>query len=308
MNTLFFKYAIEVERTRSITQAAENLYMGQPNLSRAIREMEESLGFPIFERTSKGVVPTKKGAEFLVYAQNILVQLEKMDRLSKPDIGNAQVFSVSIPRASYISNGLVEFLKTLNPTQALDIDFQETNSMQSISNVSEGRHNIAIIRYRLTNENYFEDYLHNKQLDAETIWEFERVLLLSKDNPYLKDGIVSKADLKQCIEIVHGDTIVPYHQPGQKNQAKDVVKKFHLYERANQFEILSNMPNCYMWTSAIPENYLSRFDLCMAHSTEPGKQYKDVLIYQKGYKFSALDKRFIDKVYESKNHVAFSDF
>ena len=58
MNTLFFKYAIEVEQTRSITKAAENLYMAQPNLSKAIRELEETLGFPIFVRSSKGVIPT----------------------------------------------------------------------------------------------------------------------------------------------------------------------------------------------------------------------------------------------------------
>ena len=68
MNTLHLKYAVEVERTGSITQAAENLYMGQPNLSKAIMELEETLGFMIFERTSKGVIPTQKGTSFLVYA------------------------------------------------------------------------------------------------------------------------------------------------------------------------------------------------------------------------------------------------
>ena len=55
MNTIQFKYAIEVERTGSISQAAENLYMAQPNLSKAIRELEESLGFTVFERTPRGV-------------------------------------------------------------------------------------------------------------------------------------------------------------------------------------------------------------------------------------------------------------
>ena len=59
MNTLHFKYAVEVEQTRSITQAAENLYMAQPNLSKAIKELEDSLGIIIFERNSKGVTPTK---------------------------------------------------------------------------------------------------------------------------------------------------------------------------------------------------------------------------------------------------------
>lgn len=117
MNTQYFKYVIEVERTRSITQAAENLYMGQPNLSRAIKEIEETLGFPIFERTTKGVVPTAKGTEFLTYAHNIVQQLEKMSHLSIQDVSDAQVFNVSIPRASYISDALVSFLKTLDPSQ-----------------------------------------------------------------------------------------------------------------------------------------------------------------------------------------------
>ena len=53
MNTLHFKYAVEVERTGSISQAAENLFMAQPNLSKAIRELEDTLGITIFKRTSK---------------------------------------------------------------------------------------------------------------------------------------------------------------------------------------------------------------------------------------------------------------
>ncbi len=69
MNTLYFKYAVEVERLGSITQAADNLYMAQPNLSKAIKELEDSLGISIFKRTSKGVIPTQKGAEFLIYAK-----------------------------------------------------------------------------------------------------------------------------------------------------------------------------------------------------------------------------------------------
>jgi DNA-binding transcriptional LysR family regulator len=74
-NILFFKYAIEIERTRSITKAAENLYMAQPNLSKAVKEMEETVGFAIFERNSRGVVPTQKGLRFLDYARKILEEM-----------------------------------------------------------------------------------------------------------------------------------------------------------------------------------------------------------------------------------------
>ena len=65
MNLLHLKYAVEVSKTKSISKAAENLFMGQPNLSRAIRELEESLGIVIFERSTKGNSVTEAGAEFL---------------------------------------------------------------------------------------------------------------------------------------------------------------------------------------------------------------------------------------------------
>lgn len=69
MNLLHLKYAIEIEKTQSINKAAENLYMGQPNLSRAIKELERSMGVKIFQRTSKGMIPTPEGIEFLGYAK-----------------------------------------------------------------------------------------------------------------------------------------------------------------------------------------------------------------------------------------------
>ena len=81
MNLLHLKYAVEVEKTGSITRAAERLYMGQPNLSKAIRELEDSLGITIFRRTSKGVVPTREGAVFLGYAKSIAAWVEQVEKL-----------------------------------------------------------------------------------------------------------------------------------------------------------------------------------------------------------------------------------
>ena len=64
MNTQHFQYIVEIERTRSISQAAKNLYLSQPNLSRVLHELEEQLGFAIFERTSRGVMPRIAGRCF----------------------------------------------------------------------------------------------------------------------------------------------------------------------------------------------------------------------------------------------------
>lgn len=97
MNIAHLKYAVEVEKTASITKAAENLFMGQPNLSRGIKELEETLGVKIFKRTSKGIVPTPQGEEFLGYAKSILAQIEEMESLYKPEKNNKLKFSISVP-------------------------------------------------------------------------------------------------------------------------------------------------------------------------------------------------------------------
>ena len=75
MNLQHLKYMVEVERVGSITKAAANLFMGQPNLSKAIKEVENEIGITVFKRSAKGVFPTEKGAEFLEYAKTILVQM-----------------------------------------------------------------------------------------------------------------------------------------------------------------------------------------------------------------------------------------
>ena len=62
MNLLDLKYAVEIEKTGSITKAANNLFMGQPNLSKAIKELENEIGITIFRRTTKGVLLRKRAA------------------------------------------------------------------------------------------------------------------------------------------------------------------------------------------------------------------------------------------------------
>ena len=92
MNLQQLRYAVEVEKTSSITQAAKNLYMGQPNLSKSIKELEQDLGITIFTRNAKGVEPTSMGLQFLRYAHEIL---DKVDELSSCLLYTSCPFSLS---------------------------------------------------------------------------------------------------------------------------------------------------------------------------------------------------------------------
>jgi hypothetical protein len=297
---------VEVERTRSITQAADNLFMAQPNLSKAIKELEDTLGLTIFERTSKGVVPTQKGAEFLIYAKSILEQLDKVERLYKPENDEKQSFKVSIPRGSYIAKGFAKFAAELDMEKEMDINVQETNSMQAINNITDEHFDLGVIRYQTVYENYFLDFLEEKKLSFEPLWEFEYLALMSIAHPLAVAQKVQYSDMMQYVEIVHGDTFVPYLPPAKiiKNEAK---KRICVYERCSQFELLSNIPRTFMWVSPVPEDLLIRYELVQRKCASDIK-FKDLLIYPRGYQFTTLDKKFIDKLFAAKNEVAFKQY
>ncbi|MBH1939476.1 LysR family transcriptional regulator [Mobilitalea sibirica] len=311
MNTLHLKYAIEVERTCSITQAAENLYMGQPSLSKAIKELEDTLGYSIFERTSKGVTPTQKGVEFLSYARNVLIQIEKMEALSDTSNTNIQSFNISIPRGSYIADAITSFVSELDINKEINVNVQETNSIQVINNIIDGPFNLGIIRYQTEYENYFFDYLTEKQLRYEPLWEFEYLALMSENHPLAHKDKIDYRDFKGYIEIVHGDTAIPYimQSNGMKTKRTDKTSKhIFVYDRCSQYDMLSSITSTYMWVSPIPDKWLKRYNLIQRKCKASGHRYKDVFIYPKDYIFTELDRRFIDKFSEEKNKVSFKDY
>jgi DNA-binding transcriptional LysR family regulator len=315
MNTLFFKYAVEIARTGSISRAAENLYMAQPNLSKAIKELEETVGFQIFERNSKGVLPTRKGLVFIEKARKILDDINDISHIADSENTNRQNFSISIPRGSYIAAAFTRFVSGLDREKEINVNLQETSSLKTINNILDNQFNMGIIRYQTAYENYFLDFLADKKLHHDQIWEFENLALMSKKHALAQAEKILYSDLESSIEIIHGDTIVPYinsgdplnHEPEAVSSPK-VSKRIYLYERGNQFDLLCSIPTLYMWVSPVPEKFLKRYDLVQRKCVYPNNKYKDLLIYPEGYSFSSFDKKFIDLLFESKNEVSLKKY
>lgn len=92
MNLLHMKYAVEIAEAGSINKAAERLYVGQPNLSRAVKELETSLGVAIFDRSSKGMFLTPDGEMFIRSAKNILKQVDAVEQMFQKDAVRKKTF------------------------------------------------------------------------------------------------------------------------------------------------------------------------------------------------------------------------
>lgn len=295
MNTLHLKYAIEVEKTGSITKAAENLYMNQPHLSKAIKELEENLGITIFNRTSKGVIPTSKGSVFLIYAKNILSQIEEMESLYKKKGENE--FNISAPRASYISYAMHKFIKSLCSNNSdIDINYRETNSVRTIKNVSSGEDNMGIVRYQTIYKKYFLNFIKEKSLEYKPLWNFEYFILMSKKHPLSNKKIINSNDLSNYIKISHGDSIIPSLPLSELKQLdlnQKSQKNITIYERASQFEILSEIPLSYMFVSSVPLKILDKFDLTQKKCNISRNQYSDIIVFKKGYKLNKNEDKFI---------------
>ena len=78
MNLLHMKYAVEIAEAGSINKAAEALFVTQPNLSKAISNLEAELNVEIFLRTNTGMVPTPQGAKLIRRASGILSELDAL--------------------------------------------------------------------------------------------------------------------------------------------------------------------------------------------------------------------------------------
>lgn len=302
MNILHMKYAVEVARLGSLNKAAEALLIAQPNISRSIKELEADLGISIFNRSAKGMILTPEGEEFIGFAQNILKQLDEVELHYKRGPAKKQKFSISVPRACYISEAFAEFSKCISDEPA-EIFYKETNSQRTVNNVLNNDYKLGIIRYAENYDKYFKAMLEEKGLSYEVIAQFSYVLIMSRDNPLAGKEHIAFDDLTPYIEIAHADPYVP-SQPLSKVVKEElpdnIDRRIFIFERASQFDLLSENADTFMWVSPPPEKVLERYGLVKRECEENKKIYKDVLIYKNGYKLSRLDKQFITELCESK--------
>lgn len=302
MNILHMKYAVEVAKVGSLNKASETLLVATPNISRSIKELEGDLGIVIFDRTAKGVTLTLEGEEFISYAKEILNQIDEVETFYKKGSVKKQKFSISVPRACYISEAFSEFSKSLSNDPA-EIFYKETNSQRTIKNILNHDYKLGIIRYAENYDKYFKAMLEEKGLVYEMITEFSYSLIMSADSPLAQKEEITFDDLKGLIEIAHADPYVPSMPLSKvvKEELPDNIdRRIFIFERASQFDLLYKNPETFMWVSPAPDSLLKRYNLVQKKCIDNNKKYKDVLIYKNGYKLTKLDRQFITELCESK--------
>ena len=303
MNLLHLKYVVEVAKAKSINTAAESLYMSQPNLSRAIKDFEISLGVKIFKRSRTGIEVTPEGKELLLYAKNILSLVDKVETLFCDGYQTALTFSLCSTRAAYIGDTFSRFSASLDAAYPAEIFYKETDATDIIDSVASGAFNVGILRYDTKFEILFSDSLDERGLAKKEFYRFHMHALMSKDHPLAGKEKIFAEDLGGYTEIAQLDMTIPSLQSAaikKQTLSPSNNRRIHLCDREIQRKLLSATPGAFMRVSPVPGKLLDEYDLVEKEIEDPPRTYKDVIIFRDNYAFSNLDNLFFDKLEEVK--------
>lgn len=194
MNLKQIDYFLKVVETASITKAADELYLSQPSLSHAIKELEKEMNITLFHRSSKGVTLTSEGEEFLLYARQISEQINLMNRRYKDDEAPQQIFSVAGQHYAFVVDAFVRLLK-----QYEDHDYQATlkelRTYEVIEDVANLKSEIGIIYRSHYNRQVINAELEKKHIRFTPLISVKPHVFIYKDHPLADYEKIALSDL-----------------------------------------------------------------------------------------------------------------
>lgn len=189
------KYMITIAEKGSITEAARSLYISQPSLSDAVRQVEKEAGITVFSRRRTGVALTKEGAEFLGYARQVIQQMELLEAKYIDNRPVKQRFCVSTQHYTFAANAFVELVRQLGQ-EHFEFILNETQTHQIIEDVRNRFSDIGILYMSRENENVIKNILEENGLNFYELFTASPHVFLSREHPLAGSVSLKLADLK----------------------------------------------------------------------------------------------------------------
>ncbi|MCZ0702288.1 DNA-binding transcriptional LysR family regulator [Natronobacillus azotifigens] len=189
------KYIIKIVECGSISEAAKQLFITQPSLSNAVKELEKELQIEIFHRTTKGIYLSVEGTEFLSYARQIIEQAELMERRYKGNNSSKQLCSISTQHYAFAINAFVELLMDLSMDE-YEFILRETRTYEIIEDVKNFRSEIGILYCSNFNEKILSKLLKECGLKFHFLFEAEPHIFIYAKHPLAENIAVTLEDLE----------------------------------------------------------------------------------------------------------------
>lgn len=200
------KYALEVASKGSMNEAARSLFISQPRLSNAIKELEKEIKITIFIRTNRGITVTNEGAEFLGYARQVLQQFNMLEEKYLSEKPAKQHFSISTQHYTFAANAFVELVKEFGASE-YEFTLRETKTYEIIEDVKNLRSELGIIYLSNYNESVLLKLLKERDLTFSELFTAKPHVFISKRHPLAdKESInLEELDGYPCLSFEQGE-------------------------------------------------------------------------------------------------------
>lgn len=230
-------YVVTIADCCSISKAAKKLYVTQPALSNALRDLEKELNFPIFHRNAQGVSLTEKGEELYRIAKSIQGDLEQIHRLSARGCHADKITIAAAPLVCcYSFFETMDSIRIAFPKLALSI--LELRPKQMEQALGSGAVDIALCGYPVSKRKEFICGVHQLGLEREPLARWPFAAFLPPQNPLAREEILSLEQIKGTPVICFED----YEASGA--QAYDIQPACTFVSRTNIKDAVSHGKGC----------------------------------------------------------------
>nr|WP_317430176.1 LysR family transcriptional regulator [Streptococcus lutetiensis] len=289
-------YIVKIVETGSMNEAAKQLFITQPSLSNAVRDLEHEMGIEIFIRNPKGITLTKDGVEFLSYARQILEQTALLEERYKSKNTNRELFSVSAQHYAFVVNAFVSLLKKTDMTR-YELFLRETRTYEIIDDVKNFRSEIGVLFLNSYNRDVLTKMFDDNYLTYTSLFKTRPHIFVSKNNPLAEKTLVTMEDLEEFPYLsydqgIHNSFYFSEEILSQIPHKKSIV----VSDRATLFNLLIGLDGYTIATGILNSN-LNGDDI-VSIPLDVEDMIDIVYIRHEKANLSKMGERFIDYLLE----------
>lgn len=189
------EYLERIVEAGSINEAAKRLFLTQPSLSNAVKELENEMGIQIFQRSSGGISLTAEGREFMTYSKQILDQVNLMNERYKNGQQRKQSFSVSAQHYAFVVHAFVELIKSVNANE-YQFTLRETETQNIFNDLAQFKSELGILYTNGFNQKIMQRLFKENNLVFTPLFVAKPHIFVSRYNPLTSKSSVDLSDLE----------------------------------------------------------------------------------------------------------------
>lgn len=293
------RYVITIVEEKSMNEAAKRLFIAQPSLSSAIKEIEEEIGITIFKRSNKGVLITPQGEEFIGYARQVVEQYELLSAKYINQTTVKKKFGVSTQHYTFAVKAFVEMVKQFGMDE-YEFAIRETKTFEVIEDVKNFKSEIGILYVNEFNEKVLGKIFKENGLKFYPIIDCYIFVYMWKGHPLADKKELSLEELEEypCLAFEQGNNNSFYF-------AEEVLSTYHYKQliKANDRATLLNLMvglNGYTLCSGIICEELNGSDYC-AIKLKSDEMMKIGYLVREGVSISSLGQKYIAELAKFKD-------